>query len=137
MGRKKRADAPDIKVSVLLGQDLHRQVDQIRVHRRVDPSAVLRELIEMGMEAEQPKQQGVPPGVTPGSHTSEGQGQGITIALTDELRACLDLAAKLHGMAPEPLVQTMLSQGTGACIEQGRQRQAEFRRLVGEGKDEK
>ena len=62
------------------------------------------------------------------------EGQGLMIGLTDELRACIDLAAGLHGVDSKTLVQMIIGETVATYIERGKQRREELRRLVEEGR---
>jgi hypothetical protein len=119
-----------------MSEELHLQIEQFMARRRLkNKSQVLRDLIETGLEAERQKQRRGPLGATPGSHTSDGQGPGLTIALTDELRDCVEMGAKLHGLEPATLVQLLLSEHIETLIERGKHRREELRRLS-EGKQQ-
>jgi hypothetical protein len=53
--------------------------------------------------------------------------------LPDELQACVEMAAKLHGLEPATFVQLMIAENIAAYIQKGHEKQDGFRRLLEEG----
>jgi hypothetical protein len=118
----------------MLPPERHRQVEELAAHRRCNKSYVIRHLLELGIAAEQRGQESSPSVASPGSLPGSGhEGVNLTIELTAELRACVELAARLHGLQAAALVQQMVGEHVAACIAKGREKQEEFRRLVNEG----
>lgn len=137
MGRKKRADGPLIKISVLLPQDLHQQVELLRVRRGVDLSIVVRELLATGLLAER-LQQG-PRGANAGASPTGVHGEGelvLQVRLTDGHRDCLRLASELLDLEPATVAQLILVENIAAYVGRGREKQQELRRIIEEGRQE-
>jgi hypothetical protein len=131
MGRKRRSDPDSDKVSFMLLQELNQQVEDLRARRKWSKSYTLRYLIELGLDAE--RQQTSPATSQPGAQQDSGQeGRGLLIDLSGELRACIDLAAELHGLDAKSIVQLILVENIEAYIERGRQKRQELRRILGE-----
>ena len=134
MGRQRLSGPEAVKVSFLLPHQLNRQVEDLVARRKWDKSHVLRHLIALGLDAER-RQEGSPAIAPSESDRGAGQeGQGLMIGLTDELRACIDLAAGLHGVDSKTLVQMIIGETVATYIERGKQRREELRRLVEEGR---
>jgi hypothetical protein len=132
MGRKKHADGPLDKISVMLPQDLHQQVERYRVRRAIDLSTAVRELLVMGLLAD--RQQQGPRGINPGASPTGVHGEGevvLTVRLTGGHHDCLHLASELLDLEPAALVQLILTENVAAYVARGRQKQEELRRLIG------
>jgi hypothetical protein len=131
MSRKQSSDTDQVKLALIVPQELASRVGEFMVRRRLkNKSQVLRELIEMGLDAEQQRQQGFPAGATPGSHSSEKQEPGLTITLRPELLHCIQLAAGMLNLDTRALVQTMLTEHIDEYIRKGEQKIAELRRIL-------
>jgi hypothetical protein len=134
MGRKKHADGPLDKLSVMLPPELHQQVERYRVRRGINLSTAVRELLAMGLLAD--RQQQGPRGINPGASPTGIHGEGefvLTVCLTGGHRDCLQLASELLDLDPGALVQLILTENLAAYVERGRQKQEELRRLIGRG----
>ena len=132
MGRKKHADGPLDKISVMLPQELYQQVERYRARRGIDLSTAVRELLAMGLLAD--RQQHGPRGINPGASPKRVHGEGelvLTVRLTGGHRDCLQLASELVDLEPAALVQLILTENLAAYVERGRQKQEELRRLIG------
>jgi hypothetical protein len=136
MGRHKLSGPDPVKVSVLISPELNRQVEDLAAHRRCNKSDAFRHFLELGIDAEQ-RQEDPRSVASPISLPGSGhEGVNLTIELTAELRDCIQLAARLHGLQPAALVQQMVGEHVAAWIAKGHERQEEFRRLVNEGQQE-
>jgi hypothetical protein len=131
MSRKQSPGTDQVKLALIVPQDLASRVEEFMVRRRLkNKSQVLRELIEMGLDAEQLRRQGTPPGATPGPHSSEKQEPGLTITLRPELLHCIQLAAGMLNLDTKALVQTMLTDHIDEYIRKGEQTLQELRCLL-------
>ena len=96
--------------------------------RLKNKSQDLRELIEIGLDADEQRQQGFPAGATPGPRSSEKQEPGLTITLRPDLLHCVQLAAGMLNLDTRALVQTMLTEHIDEYIQKGEQKLEELRR---------
>jgi hypothetical protein len=119
----------------MLPPERNQQVEELAAHRRCNKSHVIRHLLELGFAAEQRGQESSPSVASPGSLPGSGhEGPNLTIELTAELRDCIQLAARLHGLQPAAIVQRMIGDHIAACITKGREKQQELLRIIEEGR---
>src|SRR6516225_1446420 len=131
MGRQRLSGPDPVKVSLLLPPELNRQVEDLVARRKWDKSSVVRHLIELGLVAE--RQQGSSVASQPATQQGgEQAGQDLAIRFTAELWACIEFAARLHGLKPAALVQQMVDEHIAMYIAKGRERKEELRRLLSE-----
>jgi Ribbon-helix-helix protein, copG family len=128
MGRR-RLSQPDEpkpeKISLLLPPPLAARVEEARQRHGITTSALVRRLIEEGID------RWLRPGDAPAPVPPEGGGAGaVTVRLGPELLRALDAAAELWGLDRAALVQLMLAEGLPGYVAGGRERRDELRRLL-------
>jgi hypothetical protein len=116
MARQRRPGPEPVKLSVLITEELNRHVEEVATRRRCSKSDAFRYLLELGIDAEQRREDPrsvASPISLPGSGD---EGPTVTIALSAQLWGLVDFAAGVHGVQPAVLVHELLSQYVKSCI---------------------
>lgn len=130
MGRHRPSGPDPVKVSLLLSPEINRQIEGVAARRRFSKSDALRRLLELGLAAEQQREEGSPSIASPISLPVGGhEGPTVTIALSAQLWASVGFAARVNGLQPSALVEQLLSEYVTMSFAKVRQELEEFRRL--------
>lgn len=127
-------EVPPPRISVIVTHDLIQRIEALVACRETDKSKLIREWIRRGLEAEERGQQAPTAGPRASQLGGMPEEQPLSITLSAELQACIDLACRLLGLEAADLVRLVVAEQIGAYIQRGLRRQEdESRRPAGGG----
>jgi hypothetical protein len=126
MARKKAGqphDGQDPKISLILSQELHDQVDQACARHRLSRSALVRKLVEGSIG------EWLEPRGTSAALLQQQPGAATAVQVTQEVAQALEAVGRYTGLDRHGVAQLVLAEHLGEFGERARRRHEELLRL--------